>query len=104
MKNKYFFVVLSLLVIVSLLVACTPAAEEPATEEPATAEPAAEEPVEAEPITLTYLVGDVETDQLWAHALIDKNMELYPNVTIEIENRPGGGDGDNIFNKRMDTV
>ncbi len=103
MKNKYFFVVLSLLVIVSLLVACTPAAEEPATEEPATAEPAAEEPVEAEPITLTYLVGDVETDQLWAHALIDKYMELHPNVTIEIENRPGGGDGDNIVKTRLAT-
>ncbi|MFO7679533.1 MAG: extracellular solute-binding protein [Chloroflexota bacterium] len=56
-----------------------------------------------EPITLTYLVGEVETDQLWAHALADAYMEMHPNVIINIENRPGGGDGDNIVKTRLAT-
>lgn len=107
MKKKVLFVVLSILAAVSLLVACAPAVEEPVAEEPAAEpaaeEPAAAEPVEAEPITLTYLVGDVETDQLINHALVDAYMELHPNVTIVIENRPGGGDGDNMVKTRLAT-
>lgn len=66
----------------------------------------AAEPAEAasdEPITLTYLVDDGETDQLIAHAMADAYMKLHPNVTIEIENRPGGGDGDNIVKTRLAT-
>jgi raffinose/stachyose/melibiose transport system substrate-binding protein len=56
-----------------------------------------------EPITLTYLVADTETDQLRAKALVDAYTTLHPNVTIEIENRPGGGDGDNIVKTRLAT-
>jgi raffinose/stachyose/melibiose transport system substrate-binding protein len=55
------------------------------------------------PVKLTYLVGEVETDQLTNRALVDAYMELHPNVTIEIENRPGGGDGDNIVKTRLAT-
>ncbi|MCB0044493.1 MAG: extracellular solute-binding protein [Caldilineaceae bacterium] len=55
------------------------------------------------PITLTYLVDDGETDQLLAHAFADGYMELHPNVTIEVENRPGGGDGDNVVKTRLAT-
>ena len=60
-------------------------------------------PEEEGPITLTYLVGEVESDQLWAHALVDAYLGSHPNVIIEIENRPGGGDGDNIVKTRLAT-
>ncbi len=86
----------------------TKAAAEP-TEAPAVVatEEKAAEPTEAaaagEAVTLTYLVGDVETDQLIAHALVDAYMELHPNVTIKIENRPGGGEGDNLVKTRLAT-
>jgi raffinose/stachyose/melibiose transport system substrate-binding protein len=65
-------------------------------------EPVAEEEA-AEPITLTYLVDDGEADQLIAHTLADAYMQLHPNVTIEIENRPQGGDGDNVVKTRLAT-
>ncbi|MCB9421739.1 MAG: extracellular solute-binding protein [Ardenticatenaceae bacterium] len=55
------------------------------------------------PITLTYLVDDGETDQLLVHTFADAYMELHPNVTIEIENRPQGGDGDNVVKTRLAT-
>lgn len=103
-----------------LLVACTPAA--PATSEPeqeATEAPADEateaaeeeatevvtdEPTEAaEPVTLTYLVDDNATNQAMNQALVDAYMAQHPNVTITIESRPGGGEGDNIVKTRLAT-
>ncbi|MCB0168564.1 MAG: extracellular solute-binding protein [Anaerolineae bacterium] len=80
-------------------------AEEPQEEaaQEQAAEPAEAEAVSEEPITLTYLVDDGETDLLLAHAFADGYMALHPNVTIEIENRPGGGDGDNIVKTRLAT-
>ena len=58
---------------------------------------------ETGPIELTYLVSDTETDLLVAHALVDTYMELNPNVTIIIENKPGGGEGDNVVKTRLAT-
>lgn len=79
------------------------------TEAPAAAatEAPAAEPTEAaasgEAVTLTYLVDDGETDQLIVHTLADAYMKLHPNVKIEIENRPQGGDGDNVVKTRLAT-
>ncbi len=104
--------ILCALGLIGLLAACggaAPATEAPVAEEPAAeAEPTeapAEEPTEeaAAPITLTYLVDDGEGSQLPAHALADAYMALHPNVTIEIENRPQGGDGDNVVKTRLAT-
>jgi raffinose/stachyose/melibiose transport system substrate-binding protein len=100
---------LCLAFLISLMVACTPQATPtvaPATEEVATDE--ATEPTEevtevAEPVTLTYLVDDNATNQAMNKALVEAYMAQHPNVTIEIENRPGGGEGDNIVKTRLAT-
>ncbi len=80
------------------------------TETVATTEPQAAEPTKATaaeessaPVTLTYLADDSETTQSIVHTLADAYMALHPNVTIEIENRPQGGDGDNIVKTRLAT-
>lgn len=111
MKKQNILLVL-MLVLGLMLAACgaQPAAPAPAEAPKQEAAPAQEQaaaPAEAEPaeeaITLTYLVDDGETDQLLAHAFADGYMALHPNVTIEIEIRPGGGDGDNIVKTRLAT-
>ncbi|MGQ0605008.1 MAG: ABC transporter substrate-binding protein [Anaerolineales bacterium] len=101
-----------------LLAACAPAATEAPTSAPAaTQAPAATEaPTSApaatqapaataapEPITLTYLVDDSEANQASAKALADAYTALHPNVTINIESRPGGTEGDNIVKTRLAT-
>jgi raffinose/stachyose/melibiose transport system substrate-binding protein len=55
------------------------------------------------PVNLTFLVDEGETDQLMAHLLVDEYMKLHPAVTIRIENRPEGGDGDNVVKTRLAT-
>ena len=57
----------------------------------------------AEPVELTYLVDDSEANQATAKALADAYMALHPNVTITIESRPGGTEGDNIVKTRLAT-
>ena len=57
----------------------------------------------AAPVTLTYLVDDSEANQATAKALADAYMALHPNVTITIESRPGGTEGDNIVKTRLAT-
>jgi raffinose/stachyose/melibiose transport system substrate-binding protein len=76
--------------------AATPAASGPAESEPA------ESPA-GEPVTLTYLVDDTEATQARAHALADAYTALHPNVTFDIETRPGGTEGDNIVKTRLST-
>lgn len=67
------------------------------TESPATTEAPAEE------VTLTLLTDDEPTNMAFAEALIAAFMEQNPNVTIEHELRPGGGEGDNIVKTRLAT-
>ena len=62
-----------------------------------------EAPAAAEPVTLTYLADDSEVTQSMVHALADAYMAKNPNVTIEIENRPQGSDGDNVVKTRLAT-
>jgi raffinose/stachyose/melibiose transport system substrate-binding protein len=116
--SKKLYAIASLLLVISLLLgACAPAATPtpqiieqtvvvpqtvvaketvivPATAEP-TAAPA--------PVTLTYLADDSEVTQSIVHALADAYMKQNPNVNIEIENRPQGGEGDNVVKTRLAT-
>lgn len=105
-KYRKFYLVIGILCMMGLLVACAPAAT-PTTAPEATeadvTEPEATEPAEVEPVTLTYLVDDSETNQSTAKALADAYMALHPNVTISVESRPGGTEGDNIVKTRLAT-
>jgi raffinose/stachyose/melibiose transport system substrate-binding protein len=96
------FLVFSLLILFSLIIAAcgTPAAEPQA---PTGAEaPATEAPADA-PVTLTYLVDESQGTQDTVKALVDAYMALHPNVTINVELRPGGTEGDNIVKTRLAT-
>lgn len=99
----------SLLILISLLLAAcgTPAAEPQAasdTQAPAASEaPADAQPEAAAPVTLTYLVDESQATQDTVNALVDAYQALHPNVTINIELRPGGTEGDNIVKTRLAT-
>jgi raffinose/stachyose/melibiose transport system substrate-binding protein len=54
-------------------------------------------------ITLTYLVDDSQNSQDMTKALIEAYTAEHPNVTINIESRPGGTEGDNIVKTRLAT-
>lgn len=107
--------ILCTLCLMALLAACgpqtTPTTEAPApattvaTEAPATEAPTATEAATeaASPVTLTYLVDDSANTVATTTALADAYMKLHPNVTITIEKRPQGGDGDNIVKTRLAT-
>ena len=99
-SRRKFLRMIALTVACVALAGCGPSAETPSpTSAPATVEPTAT----AAPVTLIYLVSDTETDQLVAHALVDAYMKSHPNVIIEIENKPGGGEGDNVVKTRLAT-
>ena len=107
-KNQIFIKIVCLLSLIGLLTACAPAAtatQAPApaaTQAPAaTSAPAAT--VAPAAVTLTYLVDDSQANQATAKALADAYMTLHPNVTINIESRPGGTEGDNIVKTRLAT-
>lgn len=54
-------------------------------------------------VTLIYLVDESQNSQDMAKALADAYMAEHPNVTITIESRPGGTEGDNIVKTRLAT-
>jgi raffinose/stachyose/melibiose transport system substrate-binding protein len=54
-------------------------------------------------VALIYLVDDSQNSQDMAQALADAYMALHPEVTITIESRPGGTEGDNIVKTRLAT-
>lgn len=56
-----------------------------------------------ESVSLTYLVDESQNSQDVANALADAYMAEHPNVTITIESRPGGTEGDNIVKTRLAT-
>ena len=108
-KKRLYHLLAVLMVIVLTISACAPAATEApaATDAPAvpaaTDAPVATEPAAAEPVTLTYLADDSEATQTSAKALADAYMALHPNVTINVESRPGGTEGDNLVKTRLAT-
>jgi len=54
-------------------------------------------------VTLIYLVDESQNSQDMAHALADAYMAAHPEVTITVESRPGGTEGDNIVKTRLAT-
>lgn len=54
-------------------------------------------------VTLTYLADDSQNTQDTTKALAAAYMAQHPNVTITIEARPGGTEGDNIVKTRLAT-
>jgi len=54
-------------------------------------------------VTLTYLVDDSQNSQDTAKALAAAYTAKHPNVTITVESRPGGTEGDNIVKTRLAT-
>lgn len=57
----------------------------------------------AEPIELTILADVQETAVQTIEGLGDAFTALNPNITIDIETRPGGDEGDNIVKTRLAT-
>ncbi len=57
----------------------------------------------AEPVTLTFLYDDNPVTIATAEALVAAFEAANPNVTIETETRPGGGEGDNLVKTRLAT-
>lgn len=99
-SSRTFLRLVALLTLLALLAACTAVA--PATTGDATGDTAASSSGDA-PVTLTYLVDESEANQASARALAEGYMALHPNVTIVIESRPGGTEGDNIVKTRLAT-
>lgn len=56
-----------------------------------------------EEVTLTYLVDNSEINSTIATVLAEAYMEQNPNVTIIIEERPGGTEGDNLVKTLLAT-
>lgn len=94
----------TLLILFSLAItACGAPAAQPQAPAAAEAPAATEAPAEAAPVTLTYLVDDSQPTQDTVQALVDAYTALHPNVTINVEKRPGGTEGDNIIKTRLAT-
>jgi raffinose/stachyose/melibiose transport system substrate-binding protein len=54
-------------------------------------------------VTLTYLVDNSQNTVDTSNALVAAYEKLHPNVTITVETRPGGTDGDNLVKTRLAT-
>src|SRR5262245_27537053 len=57
----------------------------------------------AQQVTLTYLIDDNPTNLATADQLKTAFEAANPDITISIETRPGGGEGDNIVKTRLAT-
>ncbi|HEX2914478.1 MAG TPA: extracellular solute-binding protein [Chloroflexia bacterium] len=55
------------------------------------------------PATLSLLIDDSTQSKDQANAIIEAYKKVRPNVTINIETRPGGADGDNLVKTRLAT-
>ncbi|WP_432562878.1 ABC transporter substrate-binding protein [Kineococcus sp. SYSU DK003] len=53
--------------------------------------------------TITWLTGSDQDDQLRAQAVVEAFNEQHPDITVNIEGRPGGGEGDNLVKTRLQT-
>ena len=81
--------------------ATTAAAEEPTATTAAAEEPATTAAAEA--VTLSFLIDDNQVTIDTAEGLVAAFTEANPNISIEIETRPGGSEGDNIVKTRLAT-
>lgn len=97
-QRQVLLQIFALLALLALLAGCVAApAAAPAEEAAAGAD------ASAEAVTLSYLVDDSEANRGTAQALADAYMALHPNVTIVIETRPQGTEGDNVVKTRLAT-
>jgi ABC-type glycerol-3-phosphate transport system substrate-binding protein len=102
-SRKFLPFVLTLLVL-SLIAGCAaPAAPQAPAAGTAADAGAAEAAGDAAPVTLTYLVDDSSQSVASANALVEAYTALNPNVTINVETRPQGADGDNFVKTRLAT-
>ncbi|MBK8050996.1 MAG: extracellular solute-binding protein [Anaerolineales bacterium] len=100
MNAKKFLPFVLMLMILGLVAGCAAPA---APQAPAAAESQDAGAASGGPVSLIYLVDDSEASQTQAKGLVDAYMAKNPNVTITIESRPGGSDGDNIVKTRLAT-
>ena len=56
-----------------------------------------------ESVELSFLADNAEPTVKQAEALIDAFQKENPNITIELETRPQGGEGDNVVKTRLST-
>lgn len=56
-----------------------------------------------EPVNLTFLTNEGADMTLMAEAVADAFMVEHPDITVEVEYRPGGADGDNLVKTRLAT-
>jgi raffinose/stachyose/melibiose transport system substrate-binding protein len=54
-------------------------------------------------VTLEYLVDESQANQQLAKAFADAYTAKHPNVTINVQSRPGGTEGDNLVKTRLAT-
>ena len=69
----------------------------------ATAAPTATPAPTAAAVTLEYLVDDSQANQQLAKAFADAYTAKHPNVTINVQSRPGGSEGDNVVKTKLAT-
>ena len=69
----------------------------------ATAAPAATPEPTAAAVTLEYLVDDSQANQQLASAFAKAYTAKHPNVTINVQSRPGGTEGDNLVKTKLAT-
>ncbi len=69
----------------------------------ATAAATASPEASAAAVTLEYLVDDSQANQQLAKAFADAYTAKHPNVTINVESRPGGSEGDNLVKTKLAT-
>ncbi|WP_030450545.1 ABC transporter substrate-binding protein [Herbidospora cretacea] len=61
------------------------------------------DPAEGGAVTLSFLTGSDQSTVDTSKALADAFMKANPDVRIEIENQPGGSEGDNVIKTRLST-
>ena len=54
-------------------------------------------------ITLTFLVGNADGDVKPAQGLAEAFHAKNPDITVQVQQRPGGSEGDNIVKTRLST-
>src|SRR5689334_15158829 len=57
----------------------------------------------ADPLTLSFLVDNAPNTVAWANQLKTDFEAANPDIKIDIEQRPGGADGDNLIKTKLAT-
>lgn len=99
-KGRSLFQLFSLVCLIALLAACTAVPTQAPASSTAPGDAAA---AGDEPVTLTILVDESEANSATVRTYVDAYTALHPNVTFNVEVRPGGTEGDNIVKTRLAT-